>query len=223
MVGVGSSGKKSVLARVSLTSYNGSTVLDTHVKVVEKVTDFRTHVSGIRPADLKNKSSIAAVTLRQAQEMVIDKIEGKIVVGHALKNDFKCLMIDHPKYMIRDTARFQPYMRKAGTGKFKPRKLRDLVKENFKDDTFQKGIHDSCKDADAAMRLYRLRRGEWEREVEVKARKGGKKRVSAGLKGGFKNVERGERGEREEKEGVEEEVEEEGESASDSNSDSGEE
>ncbi|GMH90253.1 hypothetical protein TrST_g7321 [Triparma strigata] len=191
MVGVGSSGSKSVLARVSLTDYEGKTLLDTHVKVSEKVTDFRTHVSGIRPSDIKNKSSIAAVTLRKAQEMVIDVIEGKVVVGHGLSNDFKCLMIDHPKYMIRDTAKFRPYMRKAGTGKYKPRKLRDLVKDFLGEVGFQEGKHDSCEDAHAAMKLYRLKRGEWEREMEEKAKKS-KKRVSKGTKGGFKNVDRDE-------------------------------
>lgn len=40
----------------------------------------------------------------------------KIVVGHALKNDFQALMFTPPKNMIRDTARYRPYMRRKMNG-----------------------------------------------------------------------------------------------------------
>ena len=54
MVGVGTDGQDSVLARVSIVNKFGHTLLDKYVKPREKVTDYRTHVSGIRPSDLKD-------------------------------------------------------------------------------------------------------------------------------------------------------------------------
>ena len=52
MVGVGEGGKDSVLARVSIVNHFGHCIYDTFVKPTEKVTDYRTHVSGIRPSNL---------------------------------------------------------------------------------------------------------------------------------------------------------------------------
>ena len=54
MVGVGLEGKESILARVSIVNHFGQCLYDKYAKPVEKVTDYRTFVSGIRPADLKN-------------------------------------------------------------------------------------------------------------------------------------------------------------------------
>lgn len=48
-VGVGPEGVQSELARVSIVNYHCHTVYDRYVKPREKVTDWRTHVSGIRP------------------------------------------------------------------------------------------------------------------------------------------------------------------------------
>jgi hypothetical protein len=52
MVGVGPDGEESALARVSLVNYNGALLLDEYVKPLERVTDFRTAVSGITPKHL---------------------------------------------------------------------------------------------------------------------------------------------------------------------------
>lgn len=61
MVGVGLSGKTSVLARCSIVDYDGNVLYDKHVRPVEKVTDFRTHVSGIRSRSLKKAIPFAQV------------------------------------------------------------------------------------------------------------------------------------------------------------------
>lgn len=53
MVGVGPDGKESALARASLVNYNGAVLLDVFVKPKERVTDYRTFVSGITPELLK--------------------------------------------------------------------------------------------------------------------------------------------------------------------------
>ena len=57
MVGVGFKGEESVLARVSIVNHFGHCVYDKYVKPREKVTDYRTHVSGIRPADIADGKS----------------------------------------------------------------------------------------------------------------------------------------------------------------------
>lgn len=54
MVGVGHGGKDSVLARVSIVNHFGHCIYDKFVKPREKVTDYRTAVSGIRPKDVEN-------------------------------------------------------------------------------------------------------------------------------------------------------------------------
>lgn len=53
MVGVGD-GTDSVLARVSIVNQFGEPVYDKFVKPKEKVVDYRTQISGVRPEDLKN-------------------------------------------------------------------------------------------------------------------------------------------------------------------------
>lgn len=54
MVGVGPGGEESMLARVSIVNYFGKCVYDKYVKPTEKVTDYRTAVSGIRPGDIEH-------------------------------------------------------------------------------------------------------------------------------------------------------------------------
>ncbi|ESW98365.1 RNA exonuclease 4 [Ogataea parapolymorpha DL-1] len=62
-VGAGEEGESSILARVSLVNYHGITVYDTFVLPTEKVTDWRTHVSGVTPAHMKD-----AVSFKEAQK-----------------------------------------------------------------------------------------------------------------------------------------------------------
>lgn len=52
MVGVGIEGKESSLARVSLVNYHGVVLLDEIVRQRERVVDYRTEWSGIRPGDM---------------------------------------------------------------------------------------------------------------------------------------------------------------------------
>ena len=94
---------------------------------------------------------------------------GKILVGHALKNDLSALMISHPRSEIRDTARYKPFMRATGRsgGKLRPRKLRDLVYEHLGMRIQVEGeAHCSIDDAKASMELYKYARSRWEKELE---------------------------------------------------------
>ena len=166
MVGVGSSGKESVLARCSLVDEDGGVVYDRHVRVGERVTDFRTKYSGVRPRDLKAADS---VTFSECQAAVAKLLDGKVLVGHALHNDLKVLLLPHPRHLTRDTATWAPLMRTNGRGKRKPRKLRDLVKEHL-GRTIQEGEHGSVEDATAALDLYRKFSSEWEADLADQAK-----------------------------------------------------
>lgn len=161
MVGIGDSGKTSVLARVSLVDWHGKVVLDTFVKVPTRVTDFRTWVSGVQPKHLKKD----AMEVEKCRETIAKLLLNKIVVGHALKNDFNALMLVH--HDVRDTSKYRPFQRYGGN-KWRPRKLRDLVRENLELPDFQADSHDSVTDARATMELFKLVRAEWERELELK-------------------------------------------------------
>lgn len=153
MVGIGPDGVDSMLARVSIVNFHGQPLLDTFVKPVSKVTDYRFAITGIRPEDLTDAPSFNTV-----QKQVWDLIQGKILVGHALKNDFKSLLLEHPRRMIRDTSKYRPF-RKIAKGKSPS--LRRLAKE-FLGIEIQSGHHNSVEDARVAMLLYRRQKAAWE-------------------------------------------------------------
>lgn len=52
MVGVGAEGKESSLARVSIVNFYGALQMDEFVRQKERVVDYRTEFSGIRPSDM---------------------------------------------------------------------------------------------------------------------------------------------------------------------------
>ena len=98
-----------------------------------------------------------------------DSLEGKVLVGHALHNDLKVLLLPHPRTATRDTASWPPLMRANGRGKRKPRKLRDLVSEHL-GRAIQEGEHGSVEDATAALDLYRKFATEWEADLVASGR-----------------------------------------------------
>eukprot|EP00217_Crustomastix_stigmatica_P004140 CAMPEP_0183798098 /NCGR_PEP_ID=MMETSP0803_2-20130417/17967_1 /TAXON_ID=195967 /ORGANISM="Crustomastix stigmata, Strain CCMP3273" /LENGTH=238 /DNA_ID=CAMNT_0026042773 /DNA_START=218 /DNA_END=934 /DNA_ORIENTATION=+ len=168
MVGVGAGGKRSALARVSIVNDYGNVLLDTYVMPGEVVTDFRTAVSGVRPCDLHGSPSLNEVRLQVGR-----LLKGRILIGHGLQNDLKCLMIEHPKKHIRDTSQYRIFTRKQcakrGYGKNKQsgrkaRKLRDLVLEHL-GLKVQCQSHSSVEDARCALYLYHKYRAQWEEEM----------------------------------------------------------
>ncbi len=52
-----------------------------------------------------------APDLRTVQTKVSELLRGRILVGHALRNDLKALLLAHPRRDIRDTSRYQPFRR----------------------------------------------------------------------------------------------------------------
>ncbi|KNF01763.1 hypothetical protein PSTG_04885 [Puccinia striiformis f. sp. tritici PST-78] len=158
MVGVGPRGnEQSALARVSIVNYYGNVVLDTYVRPKEKVTDYRTWVSGIKPQHLENASSFEDVTRK-----VADLIQDKILIGHAISNDLQALLLTHPRQLIRDTSTYQP-LRKLAKTKFPGLKKLALL---LLDIEIQKDSHCSVDDARATLAIYRTQKDQWESLVK---------------------------------------------------------
>lgn len=162
-VGVGSEGKDHALARISLTNYFGHIVLDKFVKPRERVVDWRTEISGVKPNDMKN-----AITFNEAQKQCSEILKGRILVGHAVKHDLDALLLSHPKAMIRDTARHLPFRQKYSGGKSPS--LKKLTKEVLKIN-IQSGHHSSVEDARATMLLYKSDKAEFEKLHRAKFRR----------------------------------------------------
>lgn len=158
MVGVGPDGEDSILARVSLVNQFGKCIYDKYVKPTEKVTDYRTAVSGIRPEHIRDGQDVKTV-----QREVAAILQGRIVVGHAIHNDLKILLLDHPKKKIRDTQKYKPFKKAVKSGR---PSLKLLCREilNVK---VQQGEHSSVQDAQATMRLYTMVKKQWEAEIKA--------------------------------------------------------
>ncbi|KAL1817901.1 hypothetical protein ACET3Z_020475 [Daucus carota] len=159
MVGVSPLGNKSALGRATLVNKWGNVIYDEFVRPVDYVVDFRTQISGIRPSDLKK-----AKDFRVVQNKVAELLKGRILVGHALRNDLKALLLSHPKMDIRDTAEYQPFLKEG-----RSKALRHLASE-FLDVVIQNGEHCPIEDARAAMLLYQKNKKQWERSIKDRIR-----------------------------------------------------
>lgn len=164
MVGTGPKGRFSQLARCSVVSYDGDVVYDKFIKPSVPVTDHRTRWSGIRHRDLVN-----ATPYSEARKEILKLLMGKVVVGHAIHNDFKVLGYSHPAALTRDTSRIPLLNVKAGFAVSECASLKRLTKAIFNRDiqTGKKG-HSSVEDARATMELYKVVEEEWERELASK-------------------------------------------------------
>ncbi|KAF8169123.1 ribonuclease H-like domain-containing protein [Mycena galopus ATCC 62051] len=169
MVGVGLDGAESSLARVSLVNFHGAVILDEFVKQRERVVDYRTEWSGVREGDMVHAKPFPAIQARVAALLV-----DRILIGHAVHNDLRALLLSHPFAATRDT---QVYSAKFGVVKTKSKAkdgkegegrsvklvaLRKLVAQEL-GASIQGGEHSSVTDARATMAVYRLHRKEWER------------------------------------------------------------
>lgn len=166
MVGVGPEpDRDSALARVSLINFHGHQVYDSYVQVPRKieVTDYRTAISGIEPRHLR--SDVA----RPFDEVRIDLkilLGGRILVGHAVKNDLDVLILKHDKRFIRDTSKFSKFRAQAMTPGRTPG-LKWLA-DKLLGVEIQTGAHSSVEDARATMALYRLDKDDFEQEIRQK-------------------------------------------------------
>ncbi|XP_061812944.1 interferon-stimulated 20 kDa exonuclease-like 2 [Nerophis lumbriciformis] len=161
MVGAGAKGHLSLLARCSVVSYDGDVMYDKFIKPAMAVTNYRTRWSGIRARDLVN-----ATPFHQARKEILKLLEGKVVIGHAIHNDFKCLQYSHPTALTRDTSCSPALNLKAGFQEKDIVSLKRLTKALF-DRDIQVGRmgHSSVEDAQATMELYKAVEDEWEQRL----------------------------------------------------------
>lgn len=146
MVGVGEGGYESALARVSLVDFHGRQVYDSYVKPKERVTDWRSSVSGITQRNMR-----FARDFEDVQTEVAAVLKDRILIGHDVKHDLDALMLTHPIMDIRDTAKF-PGFRQYGNGK-KPALAR--LSMEILGVEIQRGAHSSVEDAKVTMALFR--------------------------------------------------------------------
>lgn len=153
MVGVG--GHDSALARVSMVDFHGRQVYDSFVRPKERVTDWRTAITGITP-----KHMASARDFDDVQKEVAELIHGRILVGHDIRHDLTVLMLTHPGTHIRDTARFSGF-KQYGHG---PKPALRVLAKKILDVDIQNGHHSSIEDARVAMLLFRKRKSEFDME-----------------------------------------------------------
>jgi RNA exonuclease 4 len=104
--------------------------------------------------------------------LVANLLHDKILVGHGLKSDLQVLGLSHPWYDVRDTAKYEPFMKvRFADGILWPRKLRDLMAEVLDAHNFQTSVHSSVEDARAAMSLLQKVHAKFEKIMAYKKQK----------------------------------------------------
>jgi RNA exonuclease 4 len=148
-----------VLARVSLVNFHGEQIYDSYVQPppTVRVHDYRTAVSGIRPHHLR---AGVARPFGDVQRDVARVLAGRVLVGHALRNDLSVLMLAHPKRDVRDTSRYAKFRVES---KGKPPALRNLARSELGLE-IQMGEHSSLEDARVAMLLFAKEKRGFEEE-----------------------------------------------------------
>uniref|UniRef100_A0A8C0C022 Interferon stimulated exonuclease gene 20 like 2 n=1 Tax=Buteo japonicus TaxID=224669 RepID=A0A8C0C022_9AVES len=123
-----------------------------YIRPTAPIVDYRTRWSGIRRQHMVN-----AIPFSKAQREILRILSGKIVVGHAIYNDFKALKYFHPKALTRDTSKIPLLNRKGGFPENTSISLKRLTKELLhKDIQVGKNGHSSVEDARATMELYKV-------------------------------------------------------------------
>ncbi|NWZ78800.1 AEN nuclease, partial [Poecile atricapillus] len=161
MVGTGPQGRLSELARCSVVNYEGDVIYDKYIRPELPIVDYRTRWSGITKRHMKNAIPFAA-----AQAEILKILKDKIVVGHAIHNDFQALKYFHPKERTRDTSQSPVLKKRAGLPVKANVSLKNLAM-HLLHKKIQVGCrgHSSVEDAQTAMELYRLVEVQWEKEL----------------------------------------------------------
>ncbi|XP_024972342.1 apoptosis-enhancing nuclease-like, partial [Cynara cardunculus var. scolymus] len=162
MVGGGSDGSLDLCAKVCIIDEYENILFRSYVKPYLPVTNYRYETTGIRPEYLRD-----ALPLRQVQRKIQDFLcngepiwkirprggKARILVGHGLDHDLKCLELEYPVVKIRDTANYPPLMKTSKLSN----SLKYLTRAYLGYD-IQIGIQDPYDDCVATMRLYRRMR-----------------------------------------------------------------
>ncbi|CAH7338407.1 apoptosis-enhancing nuclease [Phodopus roborovskii] len=160
MVGTGPRGRVSELARCSVVSYNGDVLYDKYIRPEMPIVDYRTRWSGITRQHMRK-----AIPFQVAQKEIIKLLKGKVVVGHALHNDFQALKYVHPRSQTRDTTHVPNLLSQPSSHTRARVSLKDLALHllHKKIQVGHQG-HSSVEDATTAMELYKLVEVQWEQQ-----------------------------------------------------------
>ncbi|XP_008561493.1 PREDICTED: apoptosis-enhancing nuclease [Galeopterus variegatus] len=160
MVGTGPRGRVSELARCSVVSYHGDVLYDKYIRPEMPIVDYRTRWSGITQQHMRK-----AIPFQVAQKEILKLLKGKVVVGHALHNDFQALKYVHPRSQTRDTTYVPNLLSQPGFHTRARVSLKDLALQLLHK-KIQVGLHghSSVEDATTAMELYRLVQVQWEQQ-----------------------------------------------------------
>ncbi|KAH9982554.1 hypothetical protein BGW80DRAFT_1433895 [Lactifluus volemus] len=161
VVGVGPGGNTSMVARVAICDFRGTSLLDCYVLPTMDVTDYRTSTTGITPAHLG--PAYSAQKFNDVQRLVADIIKDKVIVGHSLWNDLSVLGIPHPAVNTRDVALYQPFRNALRS----PSQLVRLPTLTFHlmGRRCQEGQQNPLENGRAALDLYRSHATEWETAI----------------------------------------------------------
>ncbi|KAI0068442.1 hypothetical protein BV25DRAFT_578987 [Artomyces pyxidatus] len=163
VVGVGPGGTTAMLARVAITDFRGTSLLDCYVAPTMPVTDYRVSTTGIT-ADHLNSSS--AVKFSDVQLFVANLIKDKVIVGHSLWNDLSVLGIPHPAVNTRDVGLYQPFRNALrAQAPTHPIGLQTLTWVLMRRRICQDGQQNPLENARAALDLYRSHSAEWENAI----------------------------------------------------------
>jgi len=187
--------EESALARVTLVDWYGTVLMDEYVKPDRPVTNYRTFVSGVTKEHLENAMDWKTCRQRVLRHLYYGGPMGeqrggrcrrqwypRILVGHGLENDLAALRIHHPWFLLRDTAKYEPFMQQGtsyhptkGAGRERreqdfalyPCKLKSLAAHYLNREIQQTGRpHCAYEDAMAALSLYQLTATQWEAKVD---------------------------------------------------------
>lgn len=138
-----------VLARVSLTDFDNTVIIDELIKPTEPIVDYLTQYSGIT----EEKIAKAETTVEEIQDKILSIVSSNdTLVGHSLESDLNILKIKHPK--IVDTSICFDHPR----GPPSKASLKMLMSSHL-DTSIQKSFlgHDSVEDCISCMELVKLK------------------------------------------------------------------
>jgi DNA polymerase III epsilon subunit-like protein len=133
------------LAQVCIVDQHGQEVYKSYCQPRGKVVDYRTKFSGVKCRHLVDAPGFETV-----RNEVKELIQGNIVVGHSIQNDFRVLQLSHPLTLIRDTATASYFMKDGQV-----QGLRKLTLQ-FLNRKIQNMMHEAGEDARATLDLYKL-------------------------------------------------------------------
>lgn len=151
----------SMLAEVGIVNWDGGVVYHAYVLPQGPVVDYRTAISGITPDKVTEANG--AKPFLTVQRDVARLLRDAILVGHALENDLRALGLRAT--VVRNTAHHPFFQTMGARGQLQPQKLATLYGRHVGNREIQQGAHGALEDAQASMRLYRVRHAAWNEPV----------------------------------------------------------